>query len=219
MSQYLNRVMAAIRRMDLRKPPETTDVEIAKPMLVDLATKLNKDDPIRFAQVGWKFVVDATQFRALIGFGYLQEMLKKAGEFVTCTKLSPICKQVVFEPVAEQSVIRSYINRKKALIGQIKGMRGNWSEDYYRDDEAEHRLAEELLKIETFLSRSTFNCRPKHIHNDFDRNRQTVCKNVRLAISYLEDHPDTAHIGQHLRENIKLGADCRYIGGWMWIFN
>jgi len=80
-SRYLIQVMGAIRRMDLRQPPEPTDVEITKPMLVDLATVLNKDNPIRFTQIGRKFVVDTTEFRVLLGFGYLQELLRNAGHF------------------------------------------------------------------------------------------------------------------------------------------
>ena len=211
--------MAAIQRVDLGQPPKETDVAIVKPILLDLAATLIADDPIRFAQIGRKFVVDATEFRALLGFGYLQELFKNRGEYVACKRLSPIGTPIEFEPMAEQRVIRNYINRKKAIEGQLKGMRGDWRDDDYRDVEEEHRLAEELYKIVTFLSRSTFNGRTKHIHNDYDRNRQAVCKNIRLAIKYLEDHPNTAHIGQHIRANTKLGARCKYFGDWTWIFS
>ena len=106
--------------MELREPPETTDVEIAKPMLVGLALELNKDDPIRFTQISRKFLVDTTEFRVLLGFGYLQELLKNAGQFVACTSLSPISKQVVFEPVAERGVIHKNINRKSALEKKLR---------------------------------------------------------------------------------------------------
>jgi hypothetical protein len=204
--------------MDLRQPPRTTDVEIAKPMLVDLATELNKDDPIRFTQIGQKFVVDTIEFRVLLGFSYLQELLRNAGHFVACKMLSPIGGSVAFLPMAEQGMVRSCVNRKRALHNQIKHNRGDWSDDgddY--DKEEEDRLVQELLRIEEYLSSTTFNGKIKHIHNDYDRNRQSVCKAMRLAISYLEKHPDTTHVGQHLRNNIKFGARCRYFGDWAWI--
>ena len=218
MSEYLGQVMAAIQRMELREPPETTDVAIAKPMLVDLATKLNKDDPIRFTQIGRKFAVDTTEFRVLLGFGYLQELLRNADHYVACKSLSPVGDDVEFLPMAEQGVVRSYVNRKRALHKQIKHNRGDWRDDGdYYDKEEEDRLVQELLRIEEYLSRTTFNGKIKHIHNDYDRNRQSVCKAIRLAISYLEKHPDTTHVGQHLRNNIKFGARCRYFGDWTWI--
>ena len=214
--------MQAIHRMELREPPETTDVKIVKPILVDLATELNKDDPIRFTQIGCKFLVDVTEFRVLLGFGYLQELLKNAGQFVACTSLSPISKQVVFEPVAERGVIHKNINRKSALEKKLRWMKHQSDQDdldeqsSYEEEEM-FQVAEELLKIGQFLSGATHAGKIKHIHNDYDRNRQSVCKAMRLAISYLEDHPDTAHIGQHLQQNTKFGAGCRYFGDWKWI--
>lgn len=204
--------------MELREPPETTDVEIAKPMLVDLATKLNKDDPIRFTQIDRKFVVDTTEFRVLLGFGYLQELLRNTDHYVACKTLSPVGDDVKFLPMAEPGVVRSYVNRKRALHKQIKHNRGDWRDDGdYFDQEEEDRLVQELLRIESYLSSTTYNGQIKHIHNDYHRNRQAVCKAMRLAISYLEDHSDTAHIGRHLRNNIKFGARCRYFGDWKWI--
>ena len=204
--------------MELREPPETTDVEIAKPMLVGLALELNKDDPIRFTQISRKFLVDTTEFRVLLGFGYLQELLRNAGHYVACKSLSPVGDDVEFLPMAEQGVVRSYVNRKRALHKQIKHNRGDWRDDGdYFDQEEEDRLIQELLRIESYLSSTTFNGRIKHMHNDYHRNRQAVCKAMRLAISYLTKHPDTTHIGQHLRNNIKFGARCRYFGDWRWI--
>jgi len=223
MSEYLNQVMGAIRRVDLREPPEPDDVQIILPMLAELESELAKEDPIRFRQVGRKYVVDTTEFRNLNGFHYLQALLMQPGEYVAATALSPIGKKVVFEPVAEPGFVRSHINRKTALIKKLKwmGRRGS-SYDYEHsqyDEEEEFKLAEELLKIEKFLSSATFNGKIKHIHNDYDRNRQTVSKCIRLAISYLEKHPSTSHIGQHLRATIQTGARCRYSGKLIWIFS
>lgn len=218
-SQYLSQIMGAIRRMDLRQPPQATDVEIVRPMLVGLATELNKDDPIRFTQIGRKFVVDATEFRVLLGFGYLQELLKKPGQWVSTRTLSPVGGPVIFEPVAEYDFVRKHVNRKYALEKRLKWMRhgrNDLDERSPYEKEEEFEIAEELLKIGQYLSGVTFGGKIKHIHNNYDRNRQTVTKCIRLAIKYLEDNPATAHIGQHLRDNVKTGARCRYTGDWMW---
>ncbi len=220
MSEYLNQVMGAIRRVDLREPPEPDDVKIIRPYLAELESELAKEDPIRFCQVGRKYVVDTTEFLNLNGFHYLQALLKQPGEYVACTTMSPISKQVEFEPVAEPGFVRSHINRKTALIKKLTWMsRQRDYEDTQYDKEEEFQIAEELLKIEKFLSSATFNGNIKHIHNDYDRNRQTVSKCIRLAISYLEKHPSTSHIGQHLRATIKTGAKCRYSGKLNWIFS
>ena len=63
MSRYLNQVMGAKRRVELRERPEPDDVEITLPMLAELESELAKDDPIRFRQVGRKYLVDTTEFR------------------------------------------------------------------------------------------------------------------------------------------------------------
>ena len=214
--------MGAIRRVDLREPPEPGDIKIIRPYLAELESELAKKDPIRFRQLGRKYVVDTTEFRNLNGFHYLQALLKQLGEYVASTTMSPISKQVEFEPVAKHGFVRSHINRKTALIKKLKWMsrqRDSYDyEDTQYDKEEEFQIAEELLKIEKFLSGATYNGKIKHVHNDFDRNRQTVSKCIRLAISYLEKHPSTSHIGHHLRTNVKPGARCRYSGTWMWIF-
>lgn len=222
MSRYLNQVMGAIRRVDLREPPEPDDVKIIRPYLAELESELAKEDPIRFRQVGRKYVVDATAFRNLNGFHYIQALLKQPGEYVACTTMSPISKQVEFEPVAEHGFVRSNINRKFALVKKLRWMkqqRDSYDDYEYSpyDEEEEFKAAEELLKIEGFLSSATYNGKIKHVHNDFDRNRQTVSKCIRLAITYLENHPSTSHIGHHLRTNVKPGARCRYLGRWRWI--
>ena len=221
MSEYLNQVMRAIRRVDLREPPEPDDIKIIRPYLAELESELAKEDPIRFRQVGREYVVDTTEFRNLNGFHYLQALLKQPGEDVASTTMSPISKQVEFEPVAEHGFVRSNINRKTALIKKLKGMRRQRSSYDYEhsqyDEEEEFKLVEELLKIEKFLSSATFNGKIKHVHNDFDRNRQTVSKCIRLAISYLENHPSTSHIGHHLRATVEAGARCSYLGKWIWI--
>ncbi len=233
MSRYLNQVTAAIRRLDLREPPDSDDVQIIRPILSDLESELAKDDPIRFCQIGRKYVVDTTEFRNLNGFHYLQALLKQPGEYIAATTMSPISKQVEFEPVAEHGVVRGHINRKKALIKKLKWMRfqrepndlayASAFDDEFEyssfGEEQEFEIAEDLLKIEKFLSGATYNGKIKHVHNDYDRNRQTVSKCIRLAISYLEKNPDTTHIGHHLRTTIKTGAQCRYSGKWIWIFS
>ncbi len=254
--------MAAMGRLNLRSRPEPDDVRIVRPMLENLVNELKPTDPIRFQQTGRKYVVDTTKFRNLIGFHYLQALLKQPGKDVAVTTLSPIGKQVTFEPVAEHGVVRNHINRKHALMKKLRWMRAQSDPDFERprlspesaldelfgDDfdeifedcselppggrlygeEAELEIAEELIQIEKleaeqkrvekFLSGATFNGKIKHIHNDYDRNRQTVSKCIRLAIQYLERHPDTSHIGKHLQANVKTGAQCRYSGDWNWIF-
>ena len=222
MSEYLNQVMRAIRRVDLREPPEPDDVKIIRPYLAELESELAREDPIRFRQVGRKYAVDTTEFRNLNGFHYIQALLKQPGEYVACTTMSPISKQVEFEPVAEHGFVRSNINRKFALVKKLRWMkqqRDSYDDYEYSpyDEEEEFKAAEELLKIEGFLSSATYKGKIKHVHNDFDRNRQTVSKCIRLAITYLENHPSTSHIGHHLRTNVKPGARCRYLGHWQWI--
>ncbi len=214
--------MGAKRRIELRERPELDDVQIILPMLTELESALAKKDPIRFCQIGRKYLVDTTEFRNLNGFHYLQALLKQSGEYVAATTMSPIGKQVEFEPVAEHGVVRVNINRKNALHKKLKWMRSQRDWDDYEctaDEEEEFQIAEELLRIEKFLSSATFNGKIKHVHNDYDRNRQTVSKCIRLAISYLEKHPSTSHIGQHLRATIKTGARCRYSGNLIWIFS
>ena len=203
-----------------QKPPETNDVRIIRPILENLVAELKPGDPIRFRQVGRKYVIDTTEFRNLTGFHYLQALLKDPGEYISATSLSPISKQVDFEPVAEHSVVHKSINRRYALEKKLKWIQrtsGLDNQSMCKSDEA-FEVAEELLKIKKYLSGATHAGKIKHIHNDYDRNRQTVSKCIRLAISYLEKHPDTAHIGQHLRTNVKPGARCRYSGKWNWSF-
>ena len=60
--------------------------------------------------------------------------------------------------------------------------------------------------------------RPKSFNNDLDRNRRAVCKNIRDAIDRLIRHPETKHIGEHLKQHVKLGFSCVYLGKWRWIF-
>ena len=233
MSRYLNQVVGAKRRIELRERPHPEDVRIIQPYLAGLENELIRDDPIRFCQVGRKYVVDTTEFRNLNGFHYLQALLKQPGEYVAATTMSPIGKQVEFEPVAEHGVVRGHINRKNALIKKLKWMRFQREPNDLADasafddefeyssfgEEQEFEIAEELLRIEKFLSRATFNGKIKHVHNDYDRNRQTVSKCIRLAISYLQNDSSTSHIGYHLRTTIKTGARCRYSGKWIWILS
>jgi len=212
--------MGAKRRVELLERLEPDDVKIIHPYLAAKEAELVKDDPIRFCQVGRKFVVDTTEFRNLNGFHYLQALLKQPGEYISATSLSPIGKKVEFELVAEPRVVRNNINRKSALVRKLKWMRHQRDpHDEYTsyEKEEEFQMAEELLKIERFLTGATFNCKIKHIHNDYDRNRQTVAKCIRLAIRYLEKHSDTSHIGHHLRAKVKTGARCIYLGKWIWI--
>ena len=224
MSMFLRNVMTAIRKLDLRQVFEKAEIEIVKPMLVDLAHDLNREDPIRFTQIGRKFVVDTTEFRNLLGFHYLQSLVMQPREWVPAKTLSPIGEPVVFEPVAEHGFIRKHLNRKHALVKKLKWMRHAREDEHdpYEEEhdpynrEKEFEIAEELLTIEKYLSSATFGGKIKHVHNNYDRNRQTVTKCIRLAIHYLEDHSDTAHIGQHLRENVKTGALCRYSGKFNW---
>ncbi len=223
MSKYLSQVIGAKRRVELRERPEPDDVSIIRPYLADLESKLAKDDPVRFCQIGRKYVVDTTEFRNLNGFHYIQALLKQPGEYIAATTMSPIGKQVVFEPVAAHSDVRANINKKHELVKKLqwKKRQRNSFDDYVEspyDREEELQMAEELLMIEKFLSKTTFNRKIKHIHNDYDRNRQTVSKCIRTAISYLEKHPSTSHIGHHLCAKVKTGARCRYLGKLIWIF-
>jgi len=221
MSKYLNQVVDAKRRVELRERPEPDDVSIIRPYLAGLESKLAKDDPIRFCQIGRKYVVDTTEFRNLNGFHYLQALLKQPGEYIAATSLSPIGKKVEFELVAEPRVVRNNINRKSALVKKLKWMRHQRDpHDEYTsyEKEEEFQMAEELLRIERFLTGATHNGKIKHIHNDFDRNRQTVSKCIRTAISYLERDESTRHIGHHLLATVKTGARCIYLGKWIWIF-
>ncbi len=217
MSHYLSQVTGAIRRLDRL---ESEDIKIVRPFLEGLERQYSPDNSIRFHQAGRKFVVDTTEFRGILGFGYLQELLKNRGQHVPTRTLSPVGK-VEFEPIAERGVVHKNINKRYALEKKLKWLQRTHDlndEGMYKLDEAVE-IAGELLKIKKYLSGTTHAGKIKHVHNDYDRNRQTVCKCMRLAIKYLEDHPDTAHIGQHLQDNITFGARPRYFGNWTWIFD
>ncbi len=223
MSHHLASIMGAIRRVKDGLPPEDYDKDLIVPLLEVRLAEYSGGE-IQFRQVGRKFVVDTTEFRNLLGFQYLQALFKERNQWVATRKLSPIGGPVVFEPVAEHGDVRNHINRKHELVEKLKWIHRNRNrqkqydpdEDEFHEDE--FKIADELLTIERYLSNTTFGGRIKHIHNNYDRNRQAVTKCIRLAIQYLEDHPDTAHIGQHIRENIKTGALCRYTGKFKWKF-
>lgn len=221
MSHQLANIMGAIRRVKDGLPPDDYDKDLIVPLLeVRLAEYAGGD--IQFKQVGRKFVVDTTEFRNLLGFHYLQALFKQRNQFVATRMLSPIISgPVEFEPVAEHSDVRSHLVRKHDLIERLKRMGYRTDQDGEHQSfelEMQHEIAEEILTIEAYLSRVTYGGKIKHIHNDYDRNRQAVTKCIRLAIKYLEDHPNTAHIGQHIRENVKTGALCRYTGKYKWKF-
>ena len=221
MTHHLASIMGAIRRVKDGLPPEDYDKDLIVPLLETRLAEYASGE-IEFRQVGRKFVVDTTEFRNLLGFHYLQALFKERNRWVATRKLSPIGEAVVFEPVAEHGVVQKYINRKHALVKKLKWMRRKRNRQYDPDEEEFHeeefKIADELLTIERYLSNTTFGGKIKHIHNDYDRNRQAVTKCIRLAIKYLEDHPDTAHIGQHIEDNIKTGALCRYTGKFKWKF-
>ena len=212
--------MGAIRRVKDGLPPEDYDKGLIVPLLeTRLAEYAGGEN--QFRQVGRKFVVDTTEFRNLLGFHYLQALLRQPGQWVATRKLSPIGEAVVFEPVAEHGVVRKHINRKYALTKRLKKLGYVSSQDGEHqafEMEEQFKIADELLTIERYLSNTTHGGKIKHIHNDYDRNRQAVTKCIRLAIKYLKDHPDTAHIGQHIEDNIKTGALCRYTGKFKWKF-
>jgi len=214
-SQYLSQVTGAIGRLD-RLEPE--DIKIVRPFLEGLERQYFPDNSIRFQQVGRKFVVDTTEFRGILGFGYLQELLKNRGQHVPTRTLSPV-GEVIFEPIAERGVIHKNINRRYALEKKLRWLQRTHGLDDQCMCELDEALevAEELLKIKKHLSGATYGGKPKHVHNDYDRNRQTVCKCMRLAIKYLEGHSETAYVGQHLRNNTTFGARPRYFGVWNWI--
>jgi len=218
MTKHYANIAAALQRVKGRQPPDERDQAILVPLLEDILRTYD-GGAIPFRQVGRPFVVDTTEFRNLLGFSYLQELLKNPGQWVPAKTLSPINKTVIFTSVVKPSFVRTGLNKKNALLKKLKWMRGSRSEAELTETEKEkeRQIAEELLEIESVLSKTTFGGRIKHMHNDYDRNRQTVCKCIRLAISYLEDNPSTAHIGYHLREHVKTGARCRYTGKWKWI--
>ena len=219
MSHHLASIVGAIRRVRDGWPLEKYDQGLIIPLLESCLAEIALS-AIPFRQVGRKFVVDTTEFRNLNGFHYLQALLKEPGEYIACKQMSPISGPVVFEPVVEHSFVRSRLNQQNELIKKLKWMRarriseGELSDD---DKEEEFKIADELLHIKSVLNETTGGGRIKHIHNDYDRNRQTVTKCIRLAISYLEKCPDTAHVGYYLRKHIKLGARCRYTGKKTWI--
>ena len=219
-SYHLASIMGAIRRVKSGRPLEEYDKGLIIPLLENCLAEYAGGE-IQFRQVGRKFVVDKTEFRNLLGFHYLQAVLTKPGEWVATKTLSPINGEVLFEAVAERGFIRQQINRKVALVKELEWMRRCKRNRQYDPDEDEFhedafKIADELLTIESYLSKTTHAGKIKHIHNDYDRNMQTVTKCIRLAIKYLKDHPDTAHIGQHIGENVKTGALCRYTGKFIW---
>ena len=215
MSSYLNQVMAAIKRVDHRERPEPDDVRIIRPMLADLEAELVKDDPIRFSQVGLKFIVDMTSFPGLLGFGYTQALLQQPKTLIWCSALNPVPMLIKREDVISGDMIKTLVRKKKQLQWTLKD--GVKLKDYKPED-VEY-FATELQQIEEFLSKTTFGGKSISCYNDLDRNRQAVCKAITLTLTKIEEHPDTRHIGEHLRQNIKLGYNCAYTGDWQWKFS
>jgi len=227
MAEYLARIQKTIALVERQIPEECHDLIL--PHLVLQADTFAKDHAIRFAQVGRKFVVDNTEFRNVLGFGYLQAILSRPGRFVNCGELSPIPTNAEFSPVAEYSVIRKYTNRKASIMKELKWLHSSHhdSDDYDDHHHEKLDLAEELLRIQQleaeqktaqkFLNKATYNGRRKYLPNAYSRNRQSVCKCIRLAIDYLMNHPDTKAIGYHLRNDVQTGTECRYNGKWRFI--
>ena len=218
MSYHLASIMGAISRVKDGLPLEDYDKGLIVPLLETRLAEYAGGE-IQFRQVGRKFLVDTTEFRNILGFHYLQALFKERNQWVATKKLSPIGEAVVFELAADPGVVHKHINRKYALTKRLKKLGYVSSQDGEHqafEMEEQFKIADELLTIESYLSKTTFGGKIKHMHNDYDRNRQAVTKCIRLAIKYLKDHPDTAHIGQHIQENIKTGALCRYTGKFKW---
>lgn len=210
----LNQVMGAIRRVDFRERLEPGDVQIIRPMLADLEAELLRDDPIRFSQVGRKFIVDMTEFPGYLGFGYVQALLKQPNTLIWCSALNPVKMLVRREQVISNDLIKTLVRKKMRLEWTIK--EGSKLKDYEPGKIEDFKT--ELEKIEEFLSKTTFKGKSISCYNDLDRNRQAVCKAIKFAHTKIEEHPETRHIGEHLRLNRKLGYDCAYTGDWKWKF-
>lgn len=204
--------MGAIRRLDLRERPEPADVKIVRPMLADLEAELVNDNPIRFSQVGRKFIVDMTSFPGLLGFGYIQALLQQPKTLIWCSALNPVPMLIKREDVISGDMIKALVRKKKKLQWTLK--EGVKLKDYEPEDVED--FATELQHIEEFLSKTTFGGKSISCYNDLDRNRQAVCKAINLVFDKIEGKADTRHIGEHLRKNIKLGYNCAYTGDLIW---
>ena len=215
MSRLLNQVLGAIRRVDNRERPEPDDVRIIRPMLADLESKLVKDDPVMFAQAGHDFLVDMTAFPRLLGCGYTQALLRKPNTSISCSTLNPVPMPIRREEVIDADMMKSLICKKKQLklklndVDRLKAFGPAYCE----------KIATELQQIEDFLSKNTFGGKSISFIDDLERNRQAVCKAIRLVITKIEGHPDTSHLGEYLRQNMKFGFSCAYTGDLKWKFS
>ena len=211
---FLNQVMAAIRRLDLRQRPEPIDAEIIKPLLVLLAKKLNSDGPIRFIQVGRDFVIDTTHFPALLGFGYIRTLLIAPGQHISCGRLNPAAVSTSQQEIVSYGDVRRLRNKADDLRDFVSA--AEYSCTIRPEDELE--AIEDLKFIEKYLDESTRMGRVKSFVSESDKVRQSVNKAINLALQKLENNSETRHIGEHLRDNIKLGYRCAYLGKWKWKF-
>jgi len=214
MSYFLEHVMATLRRVVSRDCLEDKDIALIQPMLESLAVELNRDGPIRFVQVGRDFVIDTTHFPALLGFGYIRKLLIAPGEHISCGRLNPAAVSTSQQLVTSYSDVRRLRNRADDLrtfvsVAQSGGM--------VRPDQ-EIEAIEELGFIEKYLDESTRMGRIKSFVSESDKVRQSVNKAINLALQKLENNAETRHIGEHLRNNIKLGYRCAYLGRWKWKF-
>jgi hypothetical protein len=214
MSVFLNQVVAAMRRVDRRLQPEPKDVEIIKPLLVGLAEKLSSDGPIRFVQVGRDFVIDATNFPALHGYRYIRTLLMEPGEHISCGRLNPAAVSTSQQKMLTYSDVRRLRDRADVLRGSIFAAQCGGIIQPDKELEA----IDELKFIDWYLDESTHKGKIKSFVSESDKVRQSVNKAINLALTRIENNPDTRHIGEHLRKNIKLGYRCAYLGGWKWKF-
>jgi hypothetical protein len=87
-----------------------------------------------------------------------------------------------------------------------------------RDFEEVQDDVETLEEIKRTMSEFWFKNRPKSFQTNLNRNRLAVRAAIVRAINKLIESPETQHIGEHLKANIRFGFSCKYVGKWKWKF-
>ena len=214
MSRFLTQVLTAARRIDAGQRLLEQDVAVIKPLLHNLATEINRTDPIRFVQVGNGFVIDTTTFPALLGFRYIRALLMAPGELISCGRLNPAAVSTSQQKMLDYHDIRGLANKADDLrefIGAARSTGAINPEDMLV-------AIQERESIEKYLNESTRKGRSKSFVSESEKVRQSVNKAINLALDKIEGKADTRLIGEHLRTNLRMGYRCIYFGAWKWKF-
>ena len=223
------------------------DFELLISVTENLVSKLSAEERIRFQHVFGGYVIGNTLVSETIGLKYIQYLLQEGVlsclHLTAGSPLPPGVTSAEGKEAAAMAVI-SYDDDHMEDIGDIPpnvtDAEGVFDPYDSTTDEPlgllmdgkymraiRYRMQqlrksgndpEELEYLEKYFATNTFHGRSKQHVNEKERARQSVCKAIKKAINKLIENPDTQDIGLHLRDNIKFGHDCQYVGTWTWKF-